>query len=103
MKNLGFSIKTTCLYEEECEEYCEKYDGHMAVINNAEENEALYDYVRRTLTVPDGVDAGLLEKVISNPEMLALLASLAKAAGNLRSSWSAEPMTWPDRKSSWSM
>ena len=46
MKNLGFSIKTTCLYEEECEEYCEKYDGHMAVINNAEENEALYDYVK---------------------------------------------------------
>ena len=35
----------------------------------------------RTLTVPDGVDAELLEKVISNPEMLALLASLAKAAG----------------------
>ncbi len=34
----------------------------------------------RMLTVPDGVDAKLLEKVMSNPEMLTLLASLAEAA-----------------------
>ena len=31
-----------------------------------------------TLKVPDGVDAELLAKVLSNPEMAALLASLAK-------------------------
>ena len=30
------------------------------------------------LKVPDGVDAELLAKVLSNPEMAALLASLAK-------------------------
>ena len=33
----------------------------------------------RTLTVPDGLDSKMLEKVLSNPEMLALLSSLVKA------------------------
>ena len=32
----------------------------------------------KTLTVPEGVDAELLAKVLGNPEMAALLASLAK-------------------------
>ena len=31
-----------------------------------------------TITVPDGVDAELLMKVLGNPEMVALLTSLAK-------------------------
>ena len=31
-----------------------------------------------TITVPDGVDAELLMKVLWNPEMVALLTSLAK-------------------------
>lgn len=31
-----------------------------------------------TLQVPEGVDAELLAKVLANPEMTALLASLAK-------------------------
>ena len=31
-----------------------------------------------TLKVPEGIDAELLAKVLSNPEMTALLASLAK-------------------------
>ena len=31
-----------------------------------------------TMTVPEGVDAELLAKVLSNPEMAALLTSLAK-------------------------
>lgn len=31
-----------------------------------------------TVQVPEGVDAELLSKVLSNPEMAALLASLAK-------------------------
>jgi hypothetical protein len=31
-----------------------------------------------TITVPDGVDAELLMKVLGNPEMAALLNSLAK-------------------------
>ena len=31
-----------------------------------------------TITVPDGVDAELLMKVLGNPEMAALLTSLAK-------------------------
>ena len=31
-----------------------------------------------TVAVPEGVDAELLAKVLSNPEMAALLASLAK-------------------------
>ena len=31
-----------------------------------------------TITVPDGVDAELLMKVLWNPEMAALLTSLAK-------------------------
>ena len=31
-----------------------------------------------TITVPDGVDAELLMKVLENPEMAALLNSLAK-------------------------
>jgi hypothetical protein len=30
------------------------------------------------LSVPDGVDAELLAKVLTNPEMVALLTSLAK-------------------------
>ena len=33
---------------------------------------------KNTLKVPDGVDAELLAKVLSNPEMATLLASLAK-------------------------
>lgn len=33
----------------------------------------------KTITVPDGVDAELLAKVLGNPEMLALLSSLAKS------------------------
>lgn len=33
----------------------------------------------QTVDVPDDVDAELLAKVLSNPEMKALLASLAKA------------------------
>lgn len=32
----------------------------------------------KQLTVPDGVDADLLMKVLANPEMAALLTSLAK-------------------------
>lgn len=32
----------------------------------------------RTMTVPEGVDADLLMKVLGNPEMAALLTSLAK-------------------------
>ena len=32
----------------------------------------------KMLSVPDGVDAELLAKVLSNPEMVALLTSLAK-------------------------
>ena len=32
-----------------------------------------------TLTVPESVDAELLAKVLSNPEMAALITSLAKA------------------------
>ena len=32
----------------------------------------------KTLTVPDGVDAELLAKVISNPDMITLLTSLAE-------------------------
>ena len=32
----------------------------------------------KLMSVPDGVDAELLAKVLSNPEMVALLASLAK-------------------------
>lgn len=32
----------------------------------------------KTLKVPDDMDAELLEKVFSNPEMAVLLASLAK-------------------------
>ena len=32
-----------------------------------------------TVQVPDGVDAELLSKVLSNPEMAALLSSLAKS------------------------
>lgn len=31
------------------------------------------------LTVPEGVDAELLSKVLANPEMVALLSSMAKA------------------------
>lgn len=31
-----------------------------------------------TIAVPDGVDANLLIKVLTNPEMAALLTSLAK-------------------------
>ena len=31
------------------------------------------------LTVPEGIDAELLAKVLTNPEMTALLASFAKA------------------------
>lgn len=31
-----------------------------------------------TMTVPEGVDAELLMKVLTNPEMTALLTSLAK-------------------------
>ena len=34
---------------------------------------------RQTVDVPDDVDAELLGKVLANPEMKALLASLAKA------------------------
>lgn len=33
----------------------------------------------QTVDVPDDADAELLEKVLANPEMKALLASLAKA------------------------
>lgn len=32
----------------------------------------------KTVAVPDGVDVELLRKVLANPEMAALLASLAK-------------------------
>ena len=34
--------------------------------------------ISSTITVPDGVDAELLMKVLGNPEMAALLTSLAK-------------------------
>ena len=33
----------------------------------------------KTVQVPEGVDAELLTKVLSNPEMAALLSSLAKS------------------------
>ena len=33
----------------------------------------------KTLTVPDGVDPNLLQQVLSNPEMTALLTALAKS------------------------
>ena len=36
---------------------------------------------RKTLTVPEGVDANLLQQVLSNPEMAALLTALAKSMG----------------------
>ena len=36
----------------------------------------------RTLTVPEGVDTEVLAKVLGNPEMMALLTSLAKTIGN---------------------
>lgn len=35
-------------------------------------------YTDFTITVPDGVDAELLMKVLGNPEMAALLTSLTK-------------------------
>jgi len=35
----------------------------------------------KTLTVPEGVDANLLQQVLSNPEMAALLTALAKSIG----------------------
>ena len=34
------------------------------------------------ITVPDGVDAEILMKVLGNPEMVALLSSLAKTIQN---------------------
>jgi len=34
------------------------------------------------ITVPDGVDAETLMKVLENPEMVALLSSLAKTLKN---------------------
>lgn len=36
------------------------------------------DEEENVMTIPDGVDAELLMKVLSNPEMTALLTSLAK-------------------------
>ena len=36
------------------------------------------DEANSTITVPDGVDVELLIKVLENPEMAALLTSLAK-------------------------
>jgi hypothetical protein len=33
------------------------------------------------ITVPDGVDVETLAKVLANPEMVALLSSLAKTMG----------------------
>ena len=35
----------------------------------------------KTVTVPEGVDANLLQQVLSNPEMAALLTALAKSMG----------------------
>lgn len=35
--------------------------------------------INNTIAVPDGVDAELLMKVLTNPEMAALLISLAKS------------------------
>ena len=35
----------------------------------------------KMITVPDGVDAETLMKVLANPEMVALLSSLAKTMG----------------------
>lgn len=35
----------------------------------------------RTLEIPEGVDMEVLAKVLENPEMTTLLASLAKAMG----------------------
>ena len=37
------------------------------------------DRTANTVAVPDGVDADLLMKVLGNPEMAALLTSLAKS------------------------
>lgn len=42
---------------------------------SADENQ---DEGNSTITVPDGVDAELLMKVLGNPEMAALLTSLAR-------------------------
>ena len=36
----------------------------------------------KMITVPDGVDAEILMKVLGNPEMVALLSSLAKTIQN---------------------
>jgi len=36
----------------------------------------------KMITVPDGVDAEMLMKVLGNPEMVALLSSLAKTIQN---------------------
>jgi hypothetical protein len=36
----------------------------------------------KMITVPDGVDAETLMKVLGNPEMVALLSSLAKTMQN---------------------
>jgi hypothetical protein len=36
----------------------------------------------KMVTVPDGVDAEILIKVLGNPEMVALLSSLAKTMTN---------------------
>lgn len=33
----------------------------------------------KTMTVPDGIDPEVLAKVLANPEMLALLTSMAKS------------------------
>ena len=37
-----------------------------------------YDKKEKTVAIPDGVDPDLLMKVLANPDMAALLTSLAK-------------------------
>ena len=48
------------------------------IIENLNPQMKNQDEGNSTITVPDGVDAELLMKVLGNPEMAALLTSLAK-------------------------
>lgn len=66
------------------------YDGNMSLLNatlledsfynRKNLNPQIHDTEKRTMMeVPEGVDAELLAKVLSNPEMAVLLTSLAKS------------------------
>ena len=55
-----------------------RQDGTYEIISGHRRKFAAEKIGYRTITVPDGVDAELLMKVLENPEMAALLTSLAK-------------------------